>query len=157
MSMVRGEVLLVLLLICASYETLAFSSSYLKLPRSVPSATAATKSQLQLRLAPARFQGNTLPDSRCAFLTKADGTQISTSLRAGGIEPAPKGFVARIKGAALKAGGVLLLAFIAYHVALGALKTIAFWICTAGLAGGAFYAWNLFKGRKPSGNDIDRF
>ena len=67
--------------------------------------------------------------------------------------PKPKGFVARIKGTALKAGGVLLVAFIAYHVALGALKTVVFWICSGVLAWSAFFAWKFFKGRKSSGNN----
>ncbi len=142
-----------LLLSCAAHEALAFSSYSLKLPWCAPSVTASN-SQPQLRLA--RCQGNTLPGSCRAFVAKKDGVEKSISLRAGRMEPAPKGFVARIKGTALKAGGVMLLAFIAYHVTLGALRTLIFWICSGVLAGSAFFAWNFVKGRKLSGNKGDK-
>ena len=144
--------LTLLLLSCAEDQALAFSSYSLQLPFSAPSTTL--NCHLQLTLARARKQGNNLPGSCGAFVAAQTGrAKKLISLRAGSMEPAPKGFAARIKGTALKAGGVILLAFIAYHVALGALKTVVFWICSGVLAWSAFFAWNFFKGRKRSRNN----
>jgi hypothetical protein len=152
-SMGGAVQLTLLLLSCAEHQALAFSSYALRLPCGAPSATASN-SHTQLRLVRARSQGNTLPGSSTFYVAKADGAEKLISLRAGSMEPTPKGFVARIKGKALKAGGVMLLAFIAYHVALGAFKTVVFWICSGMLAWSAFFTWNFFKGRKRLGKYV---
>uniref|UniRef100_A0A7S0QMR4 Uncharacterized protein n=1 Tax=Cryptomonas curvata TaxID=233186 RepID=A0A7S0QMR4_9CRYP len=146
--------LTLLLLSCAEHQALAFSSYSFKLPCGAPSATALNH-YLQPRLARVIMQGNNIPGScgATSFVAQTGSAKKLTPLRAGSMEPAPKGFAARIKGVALKAGGVSLLAFIAYHVALGALKTVVFWICSGLLAWSAFFAWNFFKGRKRSGNN----
>ncbi len=72
------------------------------------------------------------------------------------MEPAPKKLISRVKEAALKVGGALLIAFIAYNVALGALKTIVFWVCTGLLGVSGFFAWKFFKGRNSSGDSRRR-
>ena len=56
-----------------------------------------------------------------------------------------------INGMAIKGTGALLLLFIAYtcyHVALGALRTIGFWVGSGILGAAAFFAWRMLKGSK---------
>ena len=69
-------------------------------------------------------------------------------IRAGSMEPEPKGFLQRAQGMAIKGTGALLLLFIAYHVALGALRTIGFWVGSGILGAAAFFAWRMLKGSK---------
>ena len=73
------------------------------------------------------------------------------AIRAGSMEPEPKGFLQRAQGMAIKGTGALLLLFIAYtcyHVALGALRTIGFWVGSGILGAAAFFAWRMLKGSK---------
>jgi hypothetical protein len=151
---VGGPVRLItlLLLSSASPQALAFSSYYI-IPPSIASSATASSLPLQLSLARSRPLGKTLSDNRSAFVPKANCAAKLIALQLGSNEPAPKGLVARIKDTALKAGGVMLLAFIAYNIALGALKTLVFWICSGVLAGSAYFTWNFFKGRKRSENN----
>ena len=46
-----------------------------------------------------------------------------------------------------------MFGFLAYHVALGALKTVVFWICSGLLAVSAYFVWNFFEGGKKSRNN----
>ena len=38
--------------------------------------------------------------------------------------------------------------FVAYHVALSALRTLVFWLVTPVLGVAAFYAWRVFRSSK---------
>jgi hypothetical protein len=72
-------------------------------------------------------------------------------IRAGSMEPEPKGFLQRAQGMAIKGTGALLLLFIAYtcyHVALGALRAIGVWVGSGILGAAAFFAWRMLKGSK---------
>lgn len=147
--------LTLLVLMCIAHSVLSFSTFSLRLPcTTMKKPVSCAESQLRLhRLARTKFHGT--PDNYNPILSNLHWDQTSSSLRAGKIEPGQKGFVARAQGLALRCGGVALLAFIAYHIALGALKTVVFWICSGALAWSAFIAWKFFKGRKPSGKRSD--
>ena len=43
----------------------------------------------------------------------------------------------------------MLLMFVTYHVAVGALHAVVFWLVTPVLGAAAFFAWRFFK----SGNE----
>ena len=51
--------------------------------------------------------------------------------------------MAKAKGALFKGVGALLLLFIAYHAAVGVLRTVVFWAVTPVLGVAAFYIWRL--------------
>ena len=144
--------LTILALCCALQESLAFSNCALTF---LPSSASAAKSTLPSRLSPVRtsLSGKAIPFRSSTFLTIVDGDGHGTAMRAGSTEPPSKGLIARIKGTALKAGGVILFGFLAYHVALGALKTVVFWICSGLLAVSAYFVWNFFEGGKKSRNN----
>lgn len=68
-----------------------------------------------------------------------------SSIGTGSLEPEKKGLVARLKGTLLKGAGALVLAFVAYHMARSAFRTIAFWVVTPVLGVAAFKAWGFIK------------
>ncbi|MGB1604782.1 MAG: hypothetical protein ACPIOQ_69260 [Promethearchaeia archaeon] len=63
----------------------------------------------------------------------------------GSLDPEPKGFLQRVKGGLVKGAGAVLLMFVTYHVAVGALRAVVFWLVTPVLGAAAFFAWRFFK------------
>ena len=127
---------LVLLVSCHAHGALSFSPHFhSRLPLRnpyVPMASARTA--LQSR-------------GLAAILRPKSKNSVAV-IRAGSMEPEPKGFLQRAQGMAIKGTGALLLLFIAYHVALGALRTIGFWVGSGILGAAAFFAWRMLKGSK---------